>query len=651
MELVKYLEGHAYYFATTLSEKEIKKNDYLHFAFSIHSNYFLAQNLNPGEILKKVLEDLLKQTTYRVKNGKKKLLDGTIKQTYTKRIVNLKKDVVASAIHLKDVDLEEVEPHIHLLLKKDARLGKDFSLLKTHILHTLKKYNLYPHFAEKELKVNKNLQARIKKFTWSIRKATNKNLKTLIKKPDFIDKLELLYIYAQEHGQFSYYAKTMFFLQKRLNYLKEDLIFKGVNLRHIIPVPLNETEQKALIALKDKDFKQTTLKALKESKILRDYYKYCKTGSLNNAYYLKLIKQNTKELPILRKNKTFEKNYQKIFLQELKEKLNKLDKDYYDTKPKLKEDSIYETLKNDLLKVAQACINEKELRQEMQKLGYKNFGFFKKQGKVQGYKFTLKNENYRIECTKSVDISTIRSILKQNYLEMQKGSDLEKTKQEEIKINKYNPKPLLLPKPKDFNIKLKKEEEIKKIKEIRKENTNEYRKRIRELIEQLQAVRAGLHTIKDGIQTIRNEIQSTNEQFNGNSENNVREVYKRGIKDSYKERINSLREGITGRYRQLYANTEKEYKREFVKEFREQMSREFKSVGTKIRNRINEFRDGLLEKIERGIREKFESFRGKITNILTSLRYFKELQRDIKKDEKNDWNDFNDNDYVPKMKF
>ena len=51
---------------------------------------------------------------------------------------------------------------------------------------------------------------------------------------------------------------------------------------------------------------------VKDSKILRDYYKYCKTGSLNNAYYLKLIKQNTKELPILRKNKTFEKNYQKI---------------------------------------------------------------------------------------------------------------------------------------------------------------------------------------------------------------------------------------------------------------------------------------------------------------------------------------------------
>ena len=575
MDLVKYLEGHAYDFYSTLPEKSVNKNDYLHFTFSVKLPYFLINGYDEKDKMPEILKDLLKEAKYKVKDGKRVLKDGTIKQKWAIRKINLDNLAMVWAIHLKDVDNNKTEPHIHFLLKKDARLGRDFSLLKTHIINTLIKHNLIPHFAdEKSVKSDKLLQKRVKNFTWEIRKSTNEKLKETIKKPDFIEKLELLWEYALQ-GQLQYYAKTMLTLQKRLNYLKKDLHFKGQNLRHIIPVPINELEKKALEAIKKREFTQKKLKELENSKIFDDYYRYCKTNDFKSSYILRLIKNNTNELKNLRKNETFIKNYEKVHKELLKEKIKNLKEKYYTQEISQEQKlNIAQVLKNDLLQIAQKCKNEKELREKMQICGYEDFGFKKRQGKVIAYKFKLEGKDYTVKCRDSLNISELRAILKENNIKAQAGQDLSSKTPETLRFKyvwqeirkKNNEKPKI----NAIEIDLKKEEEIKKIKEIKKGYKDELTKtskRVRESLKRASKVKRSI--------TKEAERASNLERRAGTKVIDAGEI-KRGLNESYKQEVTGIK-----------------------REFRRSLKNGFEKLRKRIKNKINEFRERIKHTIKK----------------------------------------------------
>jgi hypothetical protein len=449
---------------------------------------------------------------------------------------------------------------------------------------------LIPHFAdEKSVKSDKLLQKRVKNFTWEIRKSTNKKLKEAIKKHDFAEKLELLWQYALQ-GQLQYYAKTMLLLQKRLNYLKKDLYFKGQNLRHIIPVPVNELEKKALEVLKNRDFKQKTLKELENSKILDDYYRFCKTGDFKSSYILRLIKNNTNELKNLRKNETFVKNYEKVHKELLKEKIENLKEKYYTQEVKQTQENIAQVLKNDLLNIAKSCKNEKELRQKMQEIGYKDFGLKKRSGKVIGYKFKLEDKEIIVKCRDSIDISKVRAILKENNIKAQAGEDLQHT--DDLKIKNYSlpllPKP---PKITEKSVILKNEEEIKKIKEIKKEYKNEYDRVVRGV--QKEIARA-------------NKLERKANRTIGRMQSKVIDT------GEFKERIR----------REINEKNEREIeriKRKFREAIRNNIARRVKQAVSGIANEITEFRERITKLGERIV---------KIANKIKFAKEFDIFERD-----------------------
>jgi len=168
-DIKKHLQDHAFYFKQT---DEIKNND-LHFNFSFLDIQFFLKEKQPQEVLLQLLKELKKEAKYKVKNGFRILKDGTKKQKYTTRKINLQKAIKIEAIHIEGADSEYVMPHIHFIFDKKARLGKDFSLLKTHIIEVSKKFGLKPNFAETPNTNTlgyRNLGKAVKNFSWIIRK-------------------------------------------------------------------------------------------------------------------------------------------------------------------------------------------------------------------------------------------------------------------------------------------------------------------------------------------------------------------------------------------------------------------------------------------------------------------------------------------------
>ena len=455
-DIKAHLQNHAYYFKQV---KEISKND-LHFNFSYLDIQFFKSVQPPETTLFELLQELKKPAQYKVKNGYYIDKQGNKRQKYTTRKIDLQSVIRIEAIHTEGADGEYVMPHIHLILSKDARLGKDFSLLKTHIIEVSKRFGLRPNFAEisqENPNSYRNLGKAVKNFSWIIRKMPNKDFKNYVSEK-LSDKLDKLTEYTLLSGNLQYYIKTLEFIKKRLNRQRIDFNYKGHNLRDTYPIPLTQTDMQVIKLINEKKFSQKDIKPYLNNAILRDFVRYSYFKDKNKALIINSISKQTELLQNLRPNKKVIDNYLKLY-----EKTLDLDKQTQ-IKEQIKEkkvQSIKEILKDDLIKVAKSCKNEKELRQAMQKLGYEKFGFKKKGGKVIGYQFIPENELRKIvvKCSDSIDIKEIRAILKENWIKSKTNELLRASLSDErSKINAY-----LLPMPSTPPRALKIEYKIEKI--------------------------------------------------------------------------------------------------------------------------------------------------------------------------------------------
>ena len=251
-DIKAHLQNHAYYFKQV---KEINKSD-LHFNFSFLDFQFFNSGQTPENTLFKLLEELKKEVSYKVKNGYYLDKQGNKRQKYTTRKINLQNAIKIEAIHTEGADGEYTMPHIHLLLSPNARLGKDYSLLKTHIIEISKKFGLRPNFAEiapNNPTSYKNLAKSVKNFSWIIRKMPNKDFKKYVENK-LSDKLDKLTEYTLLSGNLQYYIKTLEFIKKRLNRQRIDFNYKGHNLRDTYPLPLTQTDMQVIELINKKKF-------------------------------------------------------------------------------------------------------------------------------------------------------------------------------------------------------------------------------------------------------------------------------------------------------------------------------------------------------------------------------------------------------------
>ncbi len=410
-DINKHIKDHAYLY----KQFNAYKSTDLHFKFSILDLYFLANEYsNLEEKMKEILDELLKPATYTIKQKNGFYIDknGNKKQKYANRNIkiDLKKHLTALAIHTQGSKSEYTQPHIHFLIKKDARLGINYSLLKYHISKTLEKHGLIAHFDELGDYKYKNLAKSVSKFFWQLKKLNDKEFKKYIAKNSSILKkyLDLLYKYAKSSNRLDYFFKTMQVLRKRLNKLNIDFKYNNHNIRYSYDINfvLENKENKAVIdILRNKKYSQKDIKAYLDNAILRDAVRYCNLKE--GAYIINEIKHNTTLLDNFKTNKTLTNNYLKLLKKDLQTTK---------TKTQLKEEGKLEYINafKNALKIAK---NEKELR-EILKEKY-DFKFKKRQGKTIGFKFN--NTYLSIKDLGYNNISEIRQVLISNNIQNTKN--------------------------------------------------------------------------------------------------------------------------------------------------------------------------------------------------------------------------------------
>jgi len=608
-DIKAHLQNHAYYFRML---KQIKHDD-LHFNVSFLDIQFFNKDKKPEEILMQLLNELKQPAEYKVANGWRTLKDGTKKQKYTKRKINLAKDIKIEALHIEGIDGEYTMPHIHFIISKNARLGKNFSLLKTHIIEVSKKFGLKPNFAEAPASnpnAYKNLAKSVKNFSWIIRKMPNPDFKKYVE-TKLQDKLDKLWEYTLLSNNLQYYIKTLEFIKKRLNRQKIVFEWQGHNLKNTYPLPLTQDDLKVIELINKKEFTQKAIKPYLQNDILRDFVRYSYFKDKSKALIINSISKQTNLFESLRPNKKAVENYLKLY-----EKTLDLDKREQIKEQQKQQESIKEILKKDILRVAKTCKNEKELREKMQELGYKEFGFKKKSGKVYAYQFKLPQENKKVivKCSDSVDIKQIRSILKENWIKSKANMPIQSITHEQSKINTYLlPKPpVLAPKPLKITYKTQIEEQKEKQKELmkkRREYERDY-KTIRELI----AV-ATTNTTRELNNKTRIR-EDTQREFT--IKRDIRELAKRELqfKRRVKENIRNNRRGFQ-KYKaiRIYA--------ELAKRIQNAVTGFKRKLGADIQNRIAEVRttisNGITE-LKRRIRNVKDGILNQVTTISRGFR-------------------------------
>ena len=410
-DIKQHLQNHAYYY----NEFDTHNNTDLHFKFSVLDLYFYANNYNNIEQkLKEILDDLLKQTKYTIKQKNGFYIDknGNKKQKYANRNIkiDLKKYITTLAIHTKGSRNEYTQPHIHFLLRKNARLGLNYSLLKYHISKTLEKHGLIAHFDEiNDYKYTK-LAKSVSKFFWQLKKLNDKEFEKYVAKNSSILKkyLDLLYNYTKSSNRLDYFFKTMQVLRKRLNKLNIDFYYNNHNIRYSYDINFlleNKENNEIIRILQQKKYSQKDIENYINNAILRDAVRY----SINkkSSYIVNEIKHNTTLLDNFKANKTLTNNYLKLLKKDLQTTK---------TKTQLKKQNKLEYINafKNALKIAK---NEKELR-EILKEKY-DFKFKKRKGKVVGFEFN--NTYLSIKELNFKDISEIRQILMSNYEQNKKN--------------------------------------------------------------------------------------------------------------------------------------------------------------------------------------------------------------------------------------
>jgi len=162
-----------------LTKTEHKK--FIHFKLSFNLIDFEDED-EARETLRLILTKLLDYTIeVEEKNGVRVKKDGTRVQKYRKRKIEIGKWLLAGAVHTRGFDEKWlVNPHIHLLFDKKARLGKNFIYLKKAILDIKKELGIKQKtsFEEKSINMSRKFKSVMNARSWAIRQGKNLQKKT-----------------------------------------------------------------------------------------------------------------------------------------------------------------------------------------------------------------------------------------------------------------------------------------------------------------------------------------------------------------------------------------------------------------------------------------------------------------------------------------
>lgn len=624
-DIKKHIESHAYYF----KQYQPIKDDDLHFNVSFLDIQFFNRDKKPEQIMMELLKELKKPATYKITNGYYVSKTGEKKRKYTKRKINLAKEIKEEAIHVIGADNEYTMPHFHFLFGKKAKLGINYSLLKRHITEVSAKFGLIPNFAETSSYKYKNLAQSVKNYFWIIKKIPNNEFKKYIQKDNFLNKLEKLREYTILSGNLLYYVKTMNSIRKRLQNLRLDkkIIVDGkeFNLRNNYPIPLTEQDKKVLDLINERIYTQKAIKEHLDNAIMRDYIRYCYFKDLDKAIILKeLLRETTLIKPNIKPNSKALNNYLKLHQKQVKAKIQELkEKEEKRLKEKAKEQdklSIKDILKEDLLKVAKICKTDKELRQKMQELGYKEFGFKKRNNKIYAYQFVPPAENKKIivKCADTIDIKIIREILKENYYKYKETLTEASKTQIKSKIESYTLPKDIKPQIKTLPIIYKRE--VKPYLKEMEEKTQELYKQAKLLL-QLQPEIKEKEKEKEEKEEVKFKLDLPS--LNLTIPTKIKQDFIKEIKNA-----KDIRDNIKYiKYRvKRFATITREVKR--LSEFERENSGAGEEKST-IGREIKSFRERITESITGSISNTFKRFGSRIANtISTGLNEFK---RRIKK--------------------
>jgi len=195
-------------------DSKMSNNNYIHFVASFDLGQFKDKE-EAKQKLKILLKELLRyEMIVEEKNGKRKLKNGKVVQKTRKRRIKIGEFLTAGAIHTRGFDsLWAVNPHLHLLFSKKARLGKNFIYLKKAITEIIKNKNLNikPSFSEKEGLISKSFKKVLNARSWAIRQGRNINLNTVEK---FVKDIVT---YLERTNNLEFAIKQYILLKKKLN--------------------------------------------------------------------------------------------------------------------------------------------------------------------------------------------------------------------------------------------------------------------------------------------------------------------------------------------------------------------------------------------------------------------------------------------------
>ena len=372
-DLILHISNHAW---SVKIDENINVDECLHFNFSFEDLQFL--NLSDDEVGQKMLyiiEKIKEPAEFSEKNGKN--ADGSPR--YRRRKFEISNDIKAEAVHLQGIRGEKTHPHVHLLIKKNARMGKDFGYLRKRISEISQEIGLTVNW-DQVTKYNpqsvKNLQRAVKKFTWTIQQKDNDGFRSLVlKNADiFAKQISLLEELTKKTGNYSYFAKTMRHIQHRLNAQRLDFTYNNTNLRYKIEPLLTPEIMGCIQSIQRGEFTQKKLQYHLDNPIMKDYIRF--SAGLNAPYWA-ILKENTNLLDGVRKNKKAVENYSKL-KQKTKNK-QKAKSEY--TPHDFERLRVLKNIKSDIHFAIQKSKNEKELKENLGGASLK-----KRSGKVIGIK-------------------------------------------------------------------------------------------------------------------------------------------------------------------------------------------------------------------------------------------------------------------------
>jgi hypothetical protein len=351
--ILEHVLDHAAFIINGLPETDEKL---LHFNASVDISYFI---LNGFTSMKEVDERMKKF----LHNIHEKVFEfQEINRTYVKKNGEISKYMKTRKTSFKTMLLvyhnshpnatKNVHPHIHILHRKNERLGKNYSYLIKALSEEANKLKIKFNFMEepRSTGLTKAKEKALEHMGWIF----NQNIKDEILKYIIDEKLLKCLNDLQRHYEvsenISYYIKTFNIVNQRLFEMNIDFGYNGVNLKDYIPLRLLEKHDLLLSALEVCQKVRLDLTNVLDREILKFIYGFESETMklLSEEYSLDVIDKSliTFDEDFLHKNeniKTFEGTL-----------------------------SFYDCVKEDTLKAIEYAKDLNEFKENMNRFGYQD---------------------------------------------------------------------------------------------------------------------------------------------------------------------------------------------------------------------------------------------------------------------------------------